>query len=173
MLALLRVVGVVLIGLAGCSPSFDWREVRPQGSGAVVLFPCKPGSHARGVVLGAGHADMFMYACETAGTTFALSYVDVRDPAQLGPSLAAQRAALVDTLHASVETDVELVLPGMTPSPQARRLQLAGRLPSGGPAKVAAALFARGTHVFQATVVGPRLDTNAVDTFFAGVAFPP
>ena len=37
---------------AACTPTLDWREVRPEASGLVALFPCKPDRHARRAVAG-------------------------------------------------------------------------------------------------------------------------
>jgi len=39
--------------LLACSPAFDWRETRPEGSGAVAMFPCRPVKQERSVRIGA------------------------------------------------------------------------------------------------------------------------
>ena len=56
-------VGAGALAVAGCSPALDWREVRPEGSQARALFPCKPASHARTVSLAARRVELTMYAC--------------------------------------------------------------------------------------------------------------
>ena len=164
------VMGAALLA-AACSPALDWREVRPEASGAVALFPCRPASHARRLQLGAVRAEMFMVACKAAGATFALSYAELGDPAQVGPALQALRAAAAANVGAGAgRPEGVLEVKGMTPSAAAARLAFDGRLPSGEPAHLSAAFFARGTRVYQATVVAPQpLDPEALDTFFAGL----
>jgi hypothetical protein len=61
----------------------------------------------------------------------------------------------------------------MTPNSEARRLRIVGRLPGGRQAQMAAGFFAKGTRVFQASVISPgTLDAEAVSTFFAGLEVP-
>jgi hypothetical protein len=156
--------------LTACSPALDWRAVRPEESGAVALFPCRPASHARRLHLGAVNAEMFVYACTASGATFALGYADVADPAQIGPALAALRAAATANMSGSAQPEGVLNVNGMTPNSQARRLRIVGHLPGGRAAQMAAGFFAKGTRVFQASVISPgTLDAEAVNTFFAGL----
>ena len=153
-----------------CSPALDWRAVRPEESGAVALFPCRPASHARRLHLGAANAEMFIYACSASGATFALGYADVADPAQVGPALAALRTAAIANMNGSAQPDGVLNVTGMTPNDEARRLRIVGHLPGGRAAQMAAGFFAKGTRVFQASVISPgTLDAEAVSTFFAGL----
>ena len=79
--------------MLACAPALDWREVRPAGSGITLLFPCKPDSHARQVQLGPHSVRLELHACTAAGTTWALAFADMGDPARVGPALAgvAQR----------------------------------------------------------------------------------
>ncbi len=63
-------------------PRLDWRQIAPAELGAQVLFPCRPASLTRDVPVLQGRSQMVMYACSTAGSTFALSSLalsDVRD----------------------------------------------------------------------------------------------
>jgi hypothetical protein len=60
----------------------------------------------------------------------------------------------------------------MTPSPDARQVLLAGRLPNATPVRERAAVFARGTHVYQATVLGPQPDA-AAEVFFDSLRATP
>ena len=159
--------------LTACSPTLDWRAVRPEPSGAVALFPCRPASHARRLHLGAVNTELFLYACTASGATFALAYADVADPAQVGPALAALRAAAIANVGGSAQPDGVLNVAGMTPNAQAQRLLIGGHLPGGRAAQMAAGFFAKGTRVFQASVISPgTLDAEAVSTFFAGLEVP-
>jgi hypothetical protein len=154
---------------AACSPAFDWREVRPEASAALALFPCRPASHARRLHLGGVDTEMSMYACTASGATFALAYADVGDSTQVDPALASLRQAAQRNVAGKVEPDGDLVVIGMTPNRLAQRVRIVGHLPSGEAAQMAVAFFTRGTRVFQASVVSPRpLDAEAVNTFFSG-----
>ena len=159
--------------LAACSPVLDWREVRPEESGAVALFPCRPASHARRLRLGAAEAEMFLYACSASGATFALAYADVSEPGRVEAALAALRGAASTNVGGTVQPDGELNVPGTTPNRHAQRLRIVGHLPDGRETQMAVGFFVKGTRVFQASVVSPRpLDADAVSTFFAGLNVP-
>jgi hypothetical protein len=158
----------ILIGAAmlACAPTLDWREVRPEGSGALALFPCKPKSQARITTLARSGVAMTMVACDVGGMTFALSHAELADPSRVTAALIELRSALADNLGAS---DVRLVvfeLPGMTPNPQAMRIWLRGHRPDGTPVREQAALFVRGTRIYQVAVLGARLDEAAAAVFF-------
>ena len=86
------------LALAACTPALDWRESRPTGSGMVVLFPCKPDSHARQVQLGPDAVRLELHACTAAGATWALAFADMGDPARVGPALVELRTSAAKNL---------------------------------------------------------------------------
>jgi hypothetical protein len=61
----------------------------------------------------------------------------------------------------------------MTPSPHAVRFSAEGKGADGTPVREQAGVFARGLQVYQATVVGPRLDPQGTEAFFNGLRFVP
>jgi hypothetical protein len=151
----------------------DWREVRPQDSGLMLLFPCKPASHARSVALAAGQVRLQLSACRAGGSTWALAVADVAEPARVGPALAELDAAAARNLGATQVRPLPLKVHGVTPNPASRRVQIDGRLPDGSRVTEQVAVFAKGTQVFQATVLGERIDAEAADTFFGSLRFAP
>ncbi|MEF7615503.1 hypothetical protein V4F39_16400 [Aquincola sp. MAHUQ-54] len=156
--------------LAACSPTLNWREVRPEGAEVQALFPCKPSGPTRRVPLGAASVDMTVLACDASDMTFALTIADVHDPAQVGVALDALVAAAAANLRASTAPQAQpLQVPGATPHAGARRLRIEGRRPDGGRIEAHVALFTRGTRVYQATVLGPWPVQEAVDTFQGGL----
>lgn len=163
----------VAVAAGGCAPTLNWRETHPEGSHAVVMFPCRAASHARTVALAGAQQKMFMYACNAGDTTYAFSFADVSDPARVEDSLVALREAAVANIGAAVRKDVAFAVRGMTASTQARRVAMSGKLPSGAEAVMEAAFFARGSAVYQATVVGTAPDAEATETFLSGIEFPP
>jgi hypothetical protein len=158
----------VLVSSA-CTPVFDWREVRPDGSGVAMLFPCKPDSRSRQVPLASGSVRMVLLSCSAGGATWALAHADLQDPTRIAASLAEMRGAAVANLRATAQRELPLLVAGATPNPSNQRLELHGRLSNGQPVIEQLALFTKGTRVFQATVLGERLDDEAVQTFFAGL----
>ncbi len=164
-----RAVGVVALWLAACAPALDWREVRPAGSGLSVLFPCKPASHARRVGLGPDVVRLELHACKAAGTTWAVAFAELEDPARVGPALTELRTAAAANLSAAPAQPLELKVEGATPNAASQRLQFVGRMPDGRAVTEQVAVFARGRRVFQAVALGERLDEEAAQTFFGSL----
>lgn len=159
--------------MTACAPALDWREVRPQGSVLMLMFPCKPATHARSVALAAGQVTLQLSACKAGSITWALAVADVAEPARVGPALAELDAAAARNLGATQVRPLPLKIDGATPNPASRRVLIDGRLPDGRMVTEQVAVFAKGTQVFQATVLGERVDTEAAETFFASLRFPP
>jgi hypothetical protein len=161
-----------LVLYAACAPTLNWREIRPEGSGAIALFPCKPSSHVRTVRLGPTSAPMALYACTAGGVTYALAHAELGDPHMVEPALTELRASTAANLGAVAQADGALQVPGMTPNAKAGRVRMEGKLPSGEAAQAAAGFFVKGTRVFQVTVVGPKLDAQALETYLGGLKLP-
>jgi hypothetical protein len=160
---------VLSAALFGCSPVLDWREFEPEGSGVIVTFPCRPDRHARDVTVAGVTTRMTMLVCAAGAATYALTFIDVAEPSGVTAALADLRAVAAANLGAAAAAPDPLQVAGMTPNPQAARLQLAGRRPDGTTVQQQAAFFAKGLRVYQASVVGATLSAEAVDTFFAGL----
>lgn len=158
--------------LAGCSPTLDWREVRPEGSGAQLMLPCKPASMARKVRLAGAEVNLTLVACSAGNVTWALAFADLGDPTQVGPALAELGESAAGNLGASTPQRLPLAVAGATPNPASTRLFIEGRLPDGEAVQEQVAVFTKGTRVFQATAVGARLPAEALETFFDGLRTP-
>ncbi|MGY4827435.1 hypothetical protein ACVNIS_02510 [Sphaerotilaceae bacterium SBD11-9] len=158
--------------LGACSPTLDWREVRPEATEAVALFPCKPSTDVRTVSLDGDRVRMRLVACRAGDATWALAYAEVADPARVAPALTALRAAAQANLGGAAERLGPMQVQGMTPNPLAERLRLQGKLPSGEPVTQELGFFSRGTWVFQATVMGAKLGSEPVANFFDSIKWP-
>ncbi len=165
-------ISLALMGLSACSPALDWRETAAEGSGVVAMFPCRPDRHARTVELGGSKLKMEMLVCPAAGATYALSFVDVPDPARVGTALAELRAAALRNVQALQPAVVPARVPGMTPNAEAVRVSAAGRLPDGAAVQAQAVFFAKGLRVYQGSVIGATPAAEANEVFFAGFRFP-
>jgi hypothetical protein len=158
--------------LVACTPTLDWRTVRPESSGLEALFPCKPAGHARKLTLAGEAVEMTLYACTAGGATYAVGFADVGQPQRVERALAELSAAAALNIGAAGSPAAPLRVEGMTPNPQAGRLSLAGQLADGQRVEEQVAVFARGTRVYQATMVGAKLDAEAVEAFFGALRLP-
>jgi hypothetical protein len=167
------VLGLVAALAAACTPALDWREVRPAGSTALALFPCKPASHARTVPLAGRRVELTLYACSAGDATYALAFADMGDPAVVTAALSQLKDSALANVGASPSSATQPAqIPGMTPNPAALRWQVAGQLPDGRAVQEAGAVFAHATWVYQATVVASRLDSEATQTFVNALRLP-
>jgi hypothetical protein len=141
-------------GISGCSPALDWRQLQPEGWSLRVDMPCRPSRLERQLPLAGQTVTLGMLSCNEAGRTYAVASADVADPARVGPALAALAAAARSNLQARVLAETEARVPGMTPYAEARAYRLSGSRPDGQVLQMQVLVFAHGTRVFQATVLG-------------------
>ena len=153
---------------AACSPTLDWRQVKPEGSQATLMFPCRPSGHERRVTVANVEVAMSMFACTAGDATYALAFADVADPARVTAALEDLGRSAVANIQAA-SASAPLIVPGMTPNALAAHWRLSGRLPDKREVHEQLALFAHGTRVYQATVIGARLDAEAMQTFFSAL----
>lgn len=167
-------LGAVVSVLAACSPALDWREVRLEGPGLIALFPCRPVGQARELALGGAPVTMKLQACEAAGSTFAIGLADMGDPALVDAGLRALRDASVAKWSGAASSPTGgWVVAGMTPQPSAGRWQFSRTRPAGGGLQMDTAVFARGTWVIQASVIGVASAASASAPFFEGLRLAP
>lgn len=166
-----RVLFSAAIGglLSACSPALDWRDTPVPGSPLTALFPCKPDSHVRRVVLAGSPRDMHLTSCTANDSVYAVSHVDVGDPARVTEAMHALRALAAENIGGAAQGVDAPPVRGMTPHPLAERLSVLGQRADGSAIEARAAFFTQATVVYQATVVGTRLDPEAVDTFFTAL----
>lgn len=138
------------------------------------MFPCKPASHARRVAIAGETVEMSMFACSAGETVYALSFADLKDPARVGPALdELARAAQSNLQSVDGAASDPAKVAGMTPHPQSAQWRLAGRLPDGRAVQERVVLFSHGTRVYQATMLGSKLNDEAQDTFFSALRVGP
>ena len=161
------------LALAGCAPALDWRQVAVDAGALTAMFPCRPEHRARTVPLGADSVRMEMVACTAGASTYAVSYVDIRDPAAVTGALETLRIVAATNVGGAAPHVESYTLRGMTPNAAAARLRVEGRLPDGKAVREHATFFVRGLRVYQATVIGAMPAPNAVETFLDGLKLAP
>jgi hypothetical protein len=164
--------GCIAICTIACTPTLDWREVRPEGSGVRALFPCKPSRQVREVALAGAPVSMAMHACNAGDAVYALAFADVGDPARVSSALGELRRTALRNIHAAAPEARPFAVAGMTPNAQAVRFRGSGHRPDGSAVEEDVSLFAHGTVVYQATVLGTAVDAVAAQTFVDGLAVP-
>jgi hypothetical protein len=159
--------------LAACSAALDWRQVQPDGWSLVAALPCKPASQQRQLALAGQAVVLTMLACSADGHTFALASAELGDPARVGPALLALGQSAQANVQARVVSEQAATVPGMTPNPAARRWLLRGRLPDGQAVAEQVQVFAHGTRVFQAALIGAQADDARAAPFFDAIRVLP
>jgi hypothetical protein len=157
--------------LAACSPTFDWREVRIEGTGLKAMFPCKPDNAARQVPMAGREVSLQVRGCDTGGATFALLSAEIGDPSRTGEVLAQWNAATLANMRGTATQQGPFLPRGALGLPQSQKVVARGQRQDGSPVQGHAAYFARGRHVFQAVIYTGELKPDVVDAFFAGISF--
>jgi hypothetical protein len=175
-------MGVLALGLAACTPAFNWREARHEGVPLRALMPCKPDRADREVpLLGAGEplVTLRMLSCGSAGVTFAVAVVrlpaDADAPAAMGRWREATWASLKQAVPASGGDAVppgwvmrELAVPG---AGQTQAWQGPALAHDGQPLQAWVLLTARGEWLVQAAAYGKAVQDDTLDTFFGAIGF--
>lgn len=163
-----------LLTLAGCYPTFNWRELRPEGTPLQALLPCKPETAERTVPLGGAPTVLHMHSCKTGDLTFALAWVRAADAATV-PALLSdwQRASLAAIrVDPARQTDPAYqwaaTVAGASP---VQGLTAQGTDSQGQPVQARAVYFAQGAQVYQAAIYGAASDEVRA-TFFEGLKLP-
>ncbi|MEO0318160.1 MAG: hypothetical protein RL404_1837 [Pseudomonadota bacterium] len=158
-------IALLVLALAACSPSLNWREVRGNDAPYVVLLPAKPTSFARPVDLGGIKVEMNMTAAEVDDVNFAVASAKIDDASQRQAALATMQAAMLRNIGSDQHREKAVMLKGGV---AATEVVASGK--AGTTALVLHARFAmHGNRVYQAIALGPaaRLSDETADTFLS------
>ncbi|MCV0439529.1 MAG: hypothetical protein K5880_12930 [Hydrogenophaga sp.] len=165
-----------LLALGACTPTFNWRELRPEGTPLQALMPCKPESAARAVSFdGAAPVELHMHSCDTGGLTFAVAWADMGDAVRAPAALDGWRRASLGAVRVDPDqaddpaTRWNATVRG---APVASGLTAQGRDHSDQPVQMRAVHFSSGSQVYQAAVYGPALAEEVTAAFFDGLRLP-
>ncbi len=173
----LLLCALCILLLGACSPTFNWRELRDEGTPLQALMPCKPETATRAVALDGGKPnELHMHSCDTGGLTFAVAWIDVGDAARVPAALNGWRRASLGALRVDPARADEPALqwtaaiPGAT---QSQGLTAKGTDHQGSTVQMRAVHFVRGSQLYQAAIYGPALnDASVTSAFFEGLKLP-
>lgn len=161
-----------VLGLTACNPVFNWREARFDNAPLVALLPCKPDKGVRALPMGDRTMEVNMQGCEAGGVLFTVAVAQLDTAERAGALLKPWKTSMLTNARASHSDDRPFALPGATPWPDAVRARFSGQRPDGQPVFGEVALFARDAQVYQAAVFASQPQTEAANTFFAGLKLP-
>ena len=161
---------VALTVLSACNPTFNWRDVRPEGTRLALLLPCKPDKAQRTVPMANQQTEMNLLSCDAGGVTFAVSMADVNDAGKTSAVLAQWQSATLTNIKAgSTITRDAFKVPGLANA--AVMVKATGQRANGQAVRSQAAYFAQDSRVFQAVMYADIISPDVADTFFSGLKF--
>jgi len=165
-----RALAMLALGLCGCDPALDWREVTLPDTPLHAELPCRPGRFERTLRVGGESVKLFMLSCEAEGVTFGLSTAELADSAKVEPLLSALLAASREAIHGQGST-VPWQPPGSTPFRGNASAHYSGLRPDGMAVEESIQVFGRGTRVYEAIAVGRSLPPAVAEPFREGLFF--
>lgn len=170
---------LTVLGLAACSPAYNWRELRPADAPLRAMLPCKPEQAERALpLLGpqAAEVPVWMLSCTADGHRFALAVARLPDGVEAAPVLRDWRQASWAGLRQGPAADASP--PGWSQgggapagATLAQHWQGPGLDPEGRELKAEFLLAARPPWLVQLAVYGPGLDPDARATLFDSLRF--
>lgn len=155
--------------LLGCSPTFNWRDVRLDQAPLTALFPCKPEQSTRRIALAAKDVTMTMLTCDAGHATFTLAMAETNDASSTGAVLSQWKSATLGNMQAVTSSERLFALKGSSGLPPPVQVLASGTRPDGTALTLQAVWFAAGSQVFQAAVVANAANPAVADTYFSGL----
>lgn len=141
--------------LAGCNPTYNWRDYRSPDAPYQVMFPAKPATHTRSVDLDGMKVEMTMTAAEVEGVMFAVGSGTAPDPAQAQAAVDAMRTAMLRNINATVQRESASAASSGAPGSARKSVDVdAVGTGNGGPMKLSGHFESRGTRFYQVIVLG-------------------
>lgn len=157
--------------LAGCNPTFNWREVRVEPGGLTAMLPCKPDKGARTVPMAGREVSLDALGCEVGDATFAVLTAEIVEPARIGEALDQWKTATLANLRSASAQESPFRPPGALGLRQSLQVAASGQRADGARVESRAVYFARGPRVFQAVIYAGQIKPEIAETFFSGLKF--
>lgn len=157
------------LALAGCNPTYNWRESRWPGAQLLAMFPCKPDHGSRRMSLAGQDAEIQMMGCETGADLFAIAHVQLDDPGRIAMAQSQWQSAMLGNMQAQSTQTLPFQLKGASELLPPFRLSALGRRQDGRAVGAQALWFARGPHLYHAVIYADAITQDVADTFFSGI----
>lgn len=155
--------------MSACAPTFNWRDASVGSTALMALFPCKPKTVTRTVLIAQMPRELAMRSCDAGGVTFAVAHAVLSDPAQAPSALADWRASTLAGLRADPASVSSEPPKGLPELPQVQVLRAGRTAGAEKAANLIGVWFAKDGDVFAAFVMAPVLPAEAAEPFFAGL----
>ena len=154
---------IVILSLAGCTPRFDWREMRHPDFGYLALFPAKPVQATRNLNLAGKVYPLTLQAARVDDALFAVGVIPAVLPAEQAAVLATlEQSALQNMQGQIIQREVNAA--GVI------TLHAAGKINTSQAATLHARFGVVRDQVYEVLFVGPlgELLNEASETFISG-----
>ncbi|MCP5265811.1 MAG: hypothetical protein H6934_06850 [Burkholderiaceae bacterium] len=159
--------------LGACSPTYNWREIRPEGGGFAVMVPARPSKMSRAIDLDGLAVTMTMHGARVDPASYTVGVVDLpEDSARVrAHAVDAMRRGMLRNIGAADDialtaTSVPFGAIGATAKARigATMVRASGR--RGDQALQMVAVFvARGQRAWQAVAIGSSLPDASTRLF--------
>jgi hypothetical protein len=165
-----------LVGLAACSPTFNWREANwSQDAALKVMLPCKPDQGNRPMRVADKTLTLHMIGCEAGGVLFAVAVLDVNDHTHAIEVQRQWQQAMLGNMQADVSVgqlrQASFVMRGASEYPHPIRVHATGKRETGQALSAQALWFSRGGRLYHAAIYADKLNSEVTQTFFEGLRF--
>ena len=164
-----RTLPALVLALAGCSPSLNWRNATLDG--LRFALPCKPDTAERPLRLDGLTLTIAMAGCQADGALFAVSRISLPSGAAAGPLLAQWQQATLARMQAGPVT--QRSVPASTQGSPAMVIYAAsGRNTQGEPVQAQLVWLQSGTTLFHLALYAPRIIAEMQEPFLSAVQLP-
>lgn len=161
---------VVVVAIAGCSPTYNWRQLSLDAAHASALIPCKPEASSRMVPLAAPPVSLEVRACDTDGLTFAVAWVVLPEGTDAATALSIWRLAAAASIKAKLPNAPEGDWP-LKGSDTAQRWRASGQRTNGERVEATWGYVRKGQTLVQMAVYGSKQPPPASNQFWDGFAW--
>jgi len=162
-------VSIAALLMVACSPEFNWRQTALTPTNLQAVFPCKPETAVRPVILGGQAMQLHMASCSASGVTVAVGHAAMPLPHDAGAVLRQWRQTTLATMRGKAVGEKAFTIASAPALPDAVSLQALGTGPQGSSLTLHAAWFAQGSTAFVAMVYGGTVRPEVADTFLSGL----
>lgn len=155
--------------LTGCSPTYNWREIRWDSAELKVQLPCKADRGSRRMALAGQDVEIQMMGCEAGAVLFAVAHIPLGDTGKIAAIQSQWQTAVLSNMQAPGTQTTPYLPKGASAQPPPVRLSAQGRRQDGSAVEAQGVWFARGPHLYHAVIYADKLSPEVAETFFSGI----